>query len=198
MPFTEKEKTDTQLTLYAATKKANENMAHSYSHLWKIPTTAFRFFTVYGPWGRPDMALFKFVSSILKDQPIDVYNNGEMFRDFTYVDDLVCSIKLLINKSPIDVPNKISNKDSISNIAPFRLINIGNSNTVNLMDFIKTIEEILGKKATYNYMPMQKGDVKATWADSSLLQELTDYRPQTDIKLGIKKFIEWYLDYYKV
>ena len=198
MPFTEKEKTDTQLTLYAATKKANENMAHSYSHLWKIPTTAFRFFTVYGPWGRPDMALFKFVSSILKDQPIDVYNNGEMFRDFTYVDDLVCSIKLLINKSPTDSSNKISNKDSISNIAPFRLINIGNSNTVNLMDFIKTIEEILGKKALYNYMPMQKGDVKATWADSSLLKELTDYRPQTDIKSGIKKFIEWYLDYYKV
>jgi UDP-glucuronate 4-epimerase len=184
--------------LYAATKKANENMAHSYSHLWKIPTTMFRFFTVYGSWGRPDMALFKFVSAILKDRPIDIYNNGEMFRDFTYIDDLVQSIKLLINKIPeTSLSNKISNIDSISNIAPYRVVNIGNSNTVNLMDFIKTIEEILGKKAIYNFMPMQKGDVKATWADTSLLKELINYRPQTSIKLGIKKFIEWYLEYYE-
>ena len=196
MPFTEIQKVDTQLTLYAATKKANENMAHSYSHLWKIPTTMFRFFTVYGPWGRPDMALFKFVSAILKDHPIDIYNNGEMFRDFTYIDDLVQSIKLLINKSPeTSSSNKISNIDSISNIAPYRVVNIGNSNTVNLMDFIKTIEEILGKKAIYNYMPMQTGDVPATWADASLLHTLTGYKPKTHFKTGIAKFIDWYRDY---
>ncbi len=199
MPFVEIEKADTQLTLYAATKKANENMAHSYSHLWKIPITMFRFFTVYGPWGRPDMALFKFVSAILEDQPIDIYNNGEMFRDFTYVDDLVQSIRLLINKIPKAPLNEfLIKKDSISNTAPFRIVNIGNSNKVNLMDFIKIIEEILDKKAIYNYMPMQKGDVKATWADTSLLKELTNYKPKVNVKTGIKKFVEWYIEYNKV
>ena len=197
MPFTEIEKTDTQLTLYAATKKANENMAHSYSHLWNIPTTMFRFFTVYGPWGRPDMALFKFVSAIINDQPIDVYNNGEMFRDFTYVDDLVKSIRLLIDKKPDLNNNILFGKDSLSNVAPFRIVNIGNSNKVNLLDFIKAIEEILGKKAKLNFMPLQKGDVNATWADASLLKELTNFKPETNYKLGIKKFVQWYLDYYE-
>jgi UDP-glucuronate 4-epimerase len=193
MHFTEIEKTDTQLTIYAATKKANESMAHSYSHLWKIPTTMFRFFTVYGPWGRPDMALFKFVNSILNDKPIEIYNNGEMYRDFTYVDDLVHAIKLLIDTPPSN--EKISNLDSLSSVAPYRVVNIGNSKKIKLMDFIKVIEESLGKKAIRNYMPMQMGDVPATWADTSLLQKLTNYRPKTNFKDGIISFIKWYRKY---
>ena len=196
MPFTEIEKTDTQLTIYAATKKANESMAHSYSHLWKIPTTMFRFFTVYGPWGRPDMALFKFVNSILNDKPIEIYNNGEMYRDFTYVDDLVHAIKLLIDTPPSN--ENISNLDSLSSVAPYRVVNIGNSKKIKLMDFIEVIEEILGKKAIRNYMPMQMGDVPATWADTSLLQKLTNYRPKTNFKDGIISFIKWYREYYNL
>jgi len=197
MPFTETEKADSQLTIYAATKKANESMAHAYSHLWKIPTTMFRFFTVYGPWGRPDMAYFKFVSAILNQIPIDVYNNGNMKRDFTYVDDLVYGIRLLINQIPIE--NKlVSDNDSISSVAPYRIVNIGNSNTVNLLEFIKIIEEVLGKKASYNFMPMQKGDVKSTWADASLLNTLTDYSPKTNFREGITSFVEWYCKYYNI
>ena len=197
MPFTEIEKTDTQLTIYAATKKANESMAHSYSHLWKIPTTMFRFFTVYGPWGRPDMALFKFVYAILNDKPIDIYNNGEMHRDFTYVDDLVHGIKLLINTIPLSSTNKkASNLDSLSTVAPYRVVNIGNSSKIKLLDFIEAIEDNLGKKAIRNYMPMQKGDVPATWADASLLNSLTDYTPQTNFKDGIANFIDWYREHY--
>ncbi len=197
MPFTEVEKADTQLSIYAATKKANESMAHSYSYLWKIPTTMFRFFTVYGPWGRPDMALFKFVNAIINDKPIDIYNNGEMFRDFTYVDDLVRGIQLLIDANPSE--KKInSNFDSLSTVAPFRVVNIGNSNKIALLDFIEAIEQNLGKKAIRNYMPMQKGDVPATWADASLLQELTNYRPKTNFKDGIANFIKWYREYYNI
>ncbi len=196
-PFTENQKTDTQLTIYAATKKANEIMAHSYSHLWKIPTTMLRFFTVYGPWGRPDMALFKFVSSILNDQPIDIYNNGEMYRDFTFIDDLVHSIKLLINSIP-STNNKISKIDSQSNAAPFRVVNIGNSKKIKLTDFLDVIEQVLGKKAIRNYTTIQKGDVLETWADNSLLENLTDFTPQTNFKDGIVKFIEWYRKYYNV
>ena len=195
MPFTEIEKTDTQLTIYAATKKANENMAHSYSHLWKIPITMFRFFTVYGPWGRPDMALFKFVSSILNNNPIDIYNNGEMARDFTYVSDLVNGIKLLIGVIPL-VDKKSSDLDSLSPIGPFRIVNIGNSEKIKLLDFIKAIEENLGKKAIRNYMPMQKGDVPETWANASLLNKLTGYTPKTNFKDGIDYFIKWYREYY--
>ena len=199
MPFTEIEKTETQLTIYAATKKANENMAHSYSYLWKIPTTMFRFFTVYGPWGRPDMALFKFVDAILKGYPIDIYNHGDMYRDFTYVEDLVQGIKLLIDTIPVSSEGqKILNNDSISPVAPFRVVNIGNSNKVRLLDFINTIEEILEKKAIRNYMPMQKGDVPATWADASLLKNLTGFCPQTNFRDGIVHFIEWYRKYYKI
>jgi len=194
MPFTENDKVDTQLTIYAATKKSNESMAHSYSHLWKIPITMFRFFTVYGPWGRPDMAYFKFVSSILNNKPIDIYNNGEMYRDFTYVDDLVNGIKLLVNCIPDN--NKISENDSLSPVAPFRIVNIGNSNKIKLIDFIDAIEESLNKKAIRNYMPMQKGDVTETWADCTLLQKLTNYKPKTYYKDGIKNFVKWYLDYY--
>lgn len=199
MPFTEIEKADTQLTIYAATKKANESMAHSYSHLWKMPTTMFRFFTVYGPWGRPDMALFKFVSAILNDKPIDIYNQGDMYRDFTYVDDVVRGIRLLIDTIPESSGDKkIAKGDSLSPVAPYRVVNIGNANTVKLLDFIETIEEVLGKKAIYNFMPMQKGDVTATWADASLLKNLTDYSPQTNFRDGIARFIEWYREYYNV
>jgi len=197
MPFAETEKADIQLTIYSSTKKANESMAHSYSYLWKIPTTMFRFFTVYGPWGRPDMALFKFVSSILNNKPIDIYNNGEMYRDFTYIDDLVYGIKLLIETVPSENKNIISS-DSLSPVAPYRVVNIGNSNKVNLIDFVDTIEDILKKKAIRNYMPMQKGDVKATWSDCSLLKNLTNYSPKTNFRDGILKFIEWYRDYYNV
>jgi len=194
MPFTETEKVDTQLTIYAATKKSNESMAHSYSHLWKIPTTMFRFFTVYGPWGRPDMALFKFVNGIINNKPIDIYNNGEMYRDFTYVDDLVNGIKLLVNCIPDN--NKISENDSLSPVAPFRIVNIGNSNKIKLIDFIDAIEESLNKKAIRNYMSMQKGDVTETWADASLLKKLTNYNPKTNYKNGINNFVKWYLSYY--
>jgi UDP-glucuronate 4-epimerase len=197
MPFTEVEKADTQLSIYAATKKANESMAHSYSYLWKIPTTMFRFFTVYGPWGRPDMALFKFVSAILNDKPIDVYNNGKMSRDFTYVDDLVQGIKLLISSIP-SANNSSSMSDSISSVAPFRIVNIGNSNKIKLLDFISAIEKILGKKAIINNMPLQKGDVPSTWADTSLLEQLTSFSPKTNFKDGVYKFIEWYREYYNL
>ena len=153
----------------------------------------FRFFTVYGPWGRPDMAYFKFVSSILNNKPIDIYNNGEMYRDCTYVDDLVNGIKLLADC----IPNKkISENDSLSPVAPFRIVNIGNSHKIKLIDFIDAIEESLNKKAIRNYMPMQKGDVTETWADASLLQKLTNYKPKTNYKDGINNFVKWYLDYY--
>jgi UDP-glucuronate 4-epimerase len=195
MPFTEKDKADTQLTMYAATKKSNESMAHSYAHLWKIPITMFRFFTVYGPWGRPDMAYFKFVSSIINNQPIDIYNNGEMYRDFTYVDDLVNGIKLLIDFIPSN-NEIISEIDSLSPVAPFRVVNIGNTKKIKLIDFIHAIEESLGKKAIRNYMPMQKGDVVATWADATLIKDLTNYRPKTDYKEGVACFVKWYLEYY--
>ena len=199
MPFKETDQTDTPLTFYAATKKANEAMAHSYAHLWNIPTTMFRFFTVYGPWGRPDLALFKFVDAILDDRPIDVYNHGDMYRDFTYIDDLVRGIHLLIDAAPIrpETPDEVPDGDSLSPVAPFRVVNIGNSEKVRLMDFIDAIEEHLGKKAVRNYMPMQKGDVPATWADASLLAELTGYKPQTDIKDGIAEFVTWFRDYYQ-
>ena len=197
MPFTEIEKADTQLTIYAATKKANESMAHSYSYLWKLPITMFRFFTVYGPWGRPDMALFKFVSAILKNKPIDIYNQGDMYRDFTYIDDLVHGINLLTDTVPkTNVNEQALKEDSLSNVAPFRVVNIGNSNKIKLLDFIDAIEDILGKKALRNYMPMQKGDFSATWADASLLQNLTGYKPQTNFKDGIARFVEWYRKYY--
>ena len=196
MPFSEIDKADSQLTIYAATKKANESMAHSYSHLWKIPTTMFRFFTVYGPWGRPDMALFKFVNAILNDKPIEIYNNGEMYRDFTYVDDLVHAIKLLIDAPPSN--ENISTLDSLSSVAPYRVVNIGNSNKIKLIDFIEVIEKSLGKKAIRNYMPMQMGDVPATWADTSLLQKLTNYKPKTNFKDGIISFVKWYREYYNI
>lgn len=199
MPYNEMDKADTQLTIYAATKKANESMGHSYAHLWNLPTTTFRFFTVYGPWGRPDMALFKFVDAILAGKPIDIYNHGEMYRDFTYVTDLVRAIRLLIDVPPVLPTNKdeIKESDILSPVAPFRVVNIGNSEKVRLLDFVDAIEAELGTKAIRNYMPMQPGDVPATWADASLLHRLTDYRPQTDFRDGIAKFVAWFRDYYQ-
>ncbi|MGQ3671955.1 NAD-dependent epimerase/dehydratase family protein [Xanthobacter sp. TB0136] len=198
MPFTETEKADTQLTIYAATKKANENMAHSYAHLWNLPVTMFRFFTVYGPWGRPDLALYKFVDAVLDDRPIDIYNNGDMYRDFTYIDDLVRGIRLLMDAIPVRPSSKeeIVAGDSLSPVAPFRVVNIGNSDKVRLLDFVDAIEACLGKKAIRNYMEMQKGDVPATWANAELLQRLTGYRPQTDVRTGIAHFVRWFRDYY--
>ena len=195
MPFDENQKADNQLTIYAASKKANESMGHSYAHLWNIPTTMFRFFTVYGPWGRPDLALFKFVDAILDDRPIDIYNHGDMYRDFTYVDDLVRAIRLLIDVPPVRPadPADIPAGDSLSPVAPYRVVNIGNSEKVRLLDFVEAIEQSLGRKAKRNYMDMQMGDVPATWADASLLRDLTGYRPQTDIRDGIDRFVEWYL-----
>lgn len=198
MPFSERDKADTQLSIYAATKKAMESMAHSYAHLFEIPTTAFRFFTVYGPWGRPDLALFKFVDAILDDRPIDVYNHGDMQRDFTYVGDLVRAIALLIPMPPpvVDGRGDVCASDSLSPVAPFRAVNIGNSSPVRLVDFIDSIERCLGRKARRNYMPMQPGDVRASWADATLLKDLTGYCPQTGIDDGVAAFVDWFRDYY--
>ena len=197
MPFAETDKADTPLTFYAATKKANEAMAHSYAHLWDLPTTMFRFFTVYGPYGRPDLALFKFVDAILDGRPIDIYNHGDMYRDFTYVTDLVRGIRLLIDTPPVRPDNReVPEGDSLSPVAPYRIVNIGNSDKVRLLDFVDAIEEELGQKAIRNYMPMQMGDVPATWANAELLKTLTGYKPQTDIKDGIREFVAWFRDYY--
>lgn len=200
MPFNEQDKADTPLTVYAATKKANESMGHSYSHLWKLPITMFRFFTVYGPWGRPDMALFKFAKAIINNESIDVYNFGDMFRDFTYVEDLVRGIRLLIDAIPpqdSSISSKIEN-DNLSRVAPYRIVNIGNSEKIRLTDFIEAIELELGMSSDQNLLPMQMGDVPATWADAKLLRDLTGYRPETDYKLGVKKFVKWFREYYEV
>lgn len=194
VPFAEADKTDEPLTLYAATKKAMEAMAHSYAHLWNIPTTAFRFFTVYGPWGRPDMALFKFVSAIEKGEPIDVYGEGRMRRDFTYVEDLVEAIVRLIPKAPAE-DNRVTAEgviDTLSRQAPFRIVNIGGGQPVGLIDFIEAIEAALGKTATRNMLPMQKGDVPQTFAAPDLLKALTGYVPQTTVWEGVSRFAQWY------
>ena len=196
LPFKEIDKTETQLSIYAATKKSTESMAHSYSNIWKIPITMLRFFTVYGPWGRPDMALFKFTKGIIGNKKIDIYNRGKMYRDFTFVDDIVDGIIALINKAPnVKQLGKIKN-DSLSPVAPFRVLNIGNTRKVYLLDFINALEKEIGKKAIRNYMPMQKGDVKMTLSDTSLLKKLTGYNPKTNYRTGIKKFLKWYLGYY--
>ncbi|MEL7206328.1 MAG: NAD-dependent epimerase/dehydratase family protein [Pseudomonadota bacterium] len=198
MPYIETMKADTQMTIYAATKKATEAMGHSYAHLWNLPTTMFRFFTVYGPWGRPDMALFKFVDATLDGKPIDVYNHGEMYRDFTYIDDLVRGIRLLIDAVPErpESADQIEEGDSLSPVAPYRIVNIGNSTSVRLLDFVDAIEEALGVPVTRNFMEMQKGDVPATWADAELLKKLTGYKPSTNVKDGITEFVAWFRDYY--
>ena len=196
IPFKEIDKTETQMSIYAATKKSNESMAHAYSNIWKVPITMVRFFTVYGPWGRPDMALFKFTKGILNNKKIDIYNNGKMYRDFTYIDDIVSGINLLIKKVPNTKQLGKYKNDSLSPIAPFRILNIGNTKKVYLLDFIKEIEKVLGKKAKRNYMPLQKGDVKQTLSNTNLLKKITRYNPKTNFKTGIRKFLDWYLNYY--
>jgi UDP-glucuronate 4-epimerase len=197
MPFVEHERTDHPLTLYAATKKATEVMAHSYAHLWSLPTTMFRFFSVYGAWGRPDMALFKFVDGITNDRPIDIYNHGDMRRDFTYVTDLVEAIARLVDCVPRGQGDLSETDDfSLSPVAPFRVVNIGRGTSVNLLDFIDAIERKLGKKAIRNYMEMQPGDVPNTFADASLLERLTGFRPETTVEQGVSEFVDWYQEYY--
>ena len=201
MPYKETAKADHQMSFYAATKKCTENMAHSYAHLYSLHITMFRFFTVYGPWGRPDMALFKFTQSILNGDTVDIYNYGNMSRDFTYIDDLVRGVCLLIDAIP-GVKNFCAGTadelDGESHIAPFRVINIGNSKPVQLLDFITAIEKSVGIKAVKNFMPMQAGDVPATWADTSALEDLTGFRPNTDVLDGVENFVGWYREYYKV
>ena len=201
MPHRETDKADNQMSFYAATKKSTESIAHSYSHIFKLPITMCRFFTVYGPWGRPDMALFKFTKAMLENKEIDVYNNGQMRRDFTYIDDLVTGIILLISTAPdylFDTNQLVSRNDSKSPVAPFRVVNIGNSTSEKLMDYISALEEALGIEAKKNFMPMQQGDVVATWADSQLLETLTGYRPATHIRTGVKHFVDWYRSFYGV
>lgn len=198
MPYAETHKADSQMSFYAATKKANEAMGHSYAHLYDLPITMFRFFTVYGPWGRPDMALFKFTKAILNGDAIDVYNHGDMRRDFTYIDDLVAGITMLFDAVPqrIDDGATVPSGDSLSPVAPYRVVNIGNSEPVQLMAFIDAIEAALGQEAKKNFMDMQPGDVPATWADGTLLNTLTGYGPQTGVSEGVRRFVEWYRDYY--
>ncbi|MGS4948185.1 SDR family NAD(P)-dependent oxidoreductase [Meridianimarinicoccus sp. RP-17] len=194
MPYAEGQKADTQMSFYAATKKANEAMSHAWAHIHGLPITMFRFFTVYGPWGRPDMALFKFTKAILNGDPIDVYNHGDMWRDFTYVDDLVRGIRGLIDAVP-GGPETAVPGDSLSRVAPWRVVNIGNSRSERLVDFIDAIEVATGRTAVRNYMDMQAGDVPKTWADASLLQTLTGYTPQTDMRDGVAWFVRWFGTY---
>ncbi|MDK3020797.1 NAD-dependent epimerase/dehydratase family protein [Pseudodonghicola flavimaris] len=196
MPYGERDKADTQMSFYAATKKATEAMAHSYAHLYRLPTTMFRFFTVYGPWGRPDMAHFKFTRAILEGRPIDVYNHGQMQRDFTYIDDLVDGILGLTEAVPGDAP--VSEADSLSPVAPFRVVNIGGSRPTKLLDYIAAIEAACGRDAEKVMHPMQPGDVPATWADTRLLTDLTGYAPKVPVGEGIQRFVDWYRDYYGI
>ena len=196
IPFQEIDKADHQVSFYAATKKSTESLAHSYSSLWKIPVTMLRFFTVYGPWGRPDMAYFKFTKKILEGKRIDIFNKGKMYRDYTYIDDIVTGVCKLINKAP-SLNKKIKFKnDSLSPVAPYRILNIGNTKKILLLDFIKSLEKELKVKAKKRYLPMQKGDVYSTLSNSYLLKKITGYNPKTSYKTGIKKFVNWYLDYY--
>ena len=196
IPFQEIDKADHQVSFYAATKKSTESLAHSYSSLWKIPVTMLRFFTVYGPWGRPDMAYFKFTKKILEGKRIDIFNKGKMYRDYTYIDDIVTGVCKLINKAP-SLNKKIKFKnDSLSPVAPYRILNIGNTKKILLLDFIKSLEKELKVKAKKRYLPMQKGDVYSTLSNSHLLKKITGYNPKTSYKTGIKKFVDWYLDYY--
>ncbi len=194
MPWRETDRTDHPMSFYAATKKATEAMAHSYAHLYGLPVTMFRFFTVYGPWGRPDMALFKFTRAVLRGEPIDVYNRGEMRRDFTHVGDLVTAIRALADQPP--PPQGAPRDEGVSPVAPWRAINIGNSHPVTLDELIAAVEAATGKPAIRNLMPMQPGDVPATWADTSTLQQLTGAIPGTDIRAGVQDFVAWYLRHY--
>ena len=198
-PFSTSDNVDHPISLYAASKKANELMAHTYSYLFGVPTTGLRFFTVYGPWGRPDMALFLFTKAILEGKPIDVFNEGNMKRDFTYVADIAEGIIRVIDNPPQPNPNwSAIDSDPSTSKAPYKIYNIGNSSPVKLMDFIEAIENELGRKATKNLLPMQPGDVPATWADVSDLVTNLDYKPDTSIQQGIKNFVSWYREFYKI
>ncbi len=192
MPYAEHHRADHPLSFYAATKKAGEAMAHAYSHLHALPVTLFRFFTVYGPWGRPDMALFRFTEAILRGEPIDIYNHGEMRRDFTYVDDLVEGIVRLVAAVPA------AGAEGASPAAPWRVVNIGNGAPVGLMDFVAAVEAATGRQAVKNFLPMQPGDVPATWADARLIEALAGPLPRTAIAEGVRRFVAWYRDYYRV
>lgn len=197
IPFSEKDNVDHPVSLYAATKKSNELMAHTYSYLYGLPTTGLRFFTVYGPWGRPDMALFIFTKAILEGKPIQVFNNGEMERDFTYIDDIVEGVyRILISDPPAGSASWNGNTpDPSCSVAPYRIFNIGNNRPVRLMDFVRTIERLAGKKAILEYMPMQPGDVRKTWANVEALNETYRYEPDNQISEGIQHFLDWYLKY---
>lgn len=199
MPFATEDSVDHPISLYAATKKANELMSHTYSHLYNIPTTGLRFFTVYGPWGRPDMALFKFTKAILEGRPIDIYNNGDLSRDFTYIDDIVEGILRVQDVIPQrDAQWAVESGSPADSSAPYRVYNIGNGQPVKLLDFVAALEHSLGKTAEKNFMPMQPGDVFATYADTRSLYEATGYRPSVAVADGVAKFVKWYRDFYKV
>jgi len=199
MPFSVHDNVDHPVSLYAASKKANELMAHTYSHLFQLPTTGLRFFTVYGPWGRPDMALFLFTKAILEDRPIDVFNNGEMERDFTYIDDIVEGVVRVIDRVPQPNPAWSGDApDSATSYCPWRVYNIGNNNKEKLMRYIEVLEQCLGKTAQKNFLPLQPGDVPATYADVEDLVRDTGFKPATTIEHGIRRFVDWYRDYYKV
>ena len=199
MPFSVHDNVDHPVSLYAASKKANELMAHTYSHLYRIPTTGLRFFTVYGPWGRPDMANFKFTQKILAGEPIDVFNNGNHQRDFTYIDDIVEGVVRVLDKIPEPNPDWSGDApDAASSTAPYRLYNIGNNQPVELMRYIEVLEDCLGKKAVKNMLPMQPGDVQATYADVDELVRAIDYKPAMSVEEGMARFVAWYGDYYKV
>ena len=197
MPYSEHHRADHQVSFYAATKKSTEHLAHSYSYLHSLPITMFRFFTVYGPWGRPDMAYFKFVAKILNGDEIEIYNNGNMERDFTFVDDLVESVVRLIKVPPEVNDHSQSVYDGSSHAAPFRVVNIGNSRPVSLLDFVNEIEIILDKRANKKYLPMQAGDVRSTWASNEYLKSLTGYTPNTTLSTGLREFVKWYLSEYQ-
>jgi len=197
MPFSVRHNVDHPVSLYAASKKANELMAHTYSYLYNLPTTGLRFFTVYGPWGRPDMALFLFTNAILNDKPIKVFNNGNMQRDFTYIDDIVEGVIRVMKNIPEADPKWSSDAPNpSSSCVPYKLYNIGNNHPIALMKFVRAIEEAIGKKAVIDYLPMQPGDVPATYADVSDLTADIDFKPSTPIKQGIQSFVDWYMDYY--
>ncbi|NMM48056.1 NAD-dependent epimerase [Marinigracilibium pacificum] len=196
MPFSVKHETDHPLSLYAATKKSNEMMAHTYSHLFNIPTTGLRFFTVYGPWGRPDMALFLFADAIKNDKSLKVFNNGDMGRDFTYIDDIVEGVVKTIDKPAESTGNNGSDPTPDVSTAPYRIYNIGSNNPVRLMDYIETLETAFGKEAKKEFLPMQPGDVKNTYADVSELKTDFDYKPDTPLEKGVKAFVDWYNEYY--
>ncbi|MBI3776350.1 MAG: NAD-dependent epimerase [Gammaproteobacteria bacterium] len=198
MPFSVHHNVDHPVSLYAATKKANELMAHTYAHLYRLPTTGLRFFTVYGPWGRPDMALFMFTKNILAGKPIDVFNHGKHKRDFTYIDDIVEGvIRTLDNVAKPNPAWSSDEPDSATSNAPYRLYNIGNNQPVELMKYIETLENCLGKKAQYNFLPLQPGDVPATYADIEALERDVGYKPATTIESGIQRFVDWYRGFYK-